>query len=85
MEFHQRSEVMAKAVEAERTRLLAYNDSDALTLSVPDQYQRMRFLREIEAFHQVERVQREQALRAPTEQPVRNKRGKKQSNPYWID
>ena len=50
---------------AERRRLLDITDLDAITLSHPDQYQRMRFLREIEAEEYLRKIGLEHVMKKP--------------------
>ncbi len=70
MEFWVMSDDMRKMVEADRARLLAYNDLEALQLSVSDQYQRNKYKGEIESAKWLEEVRRKQAMRAPVMQKV---------------
>jgi hypothetical protein len=59
----------------ERKRLLAYNDYEALKLSHPDQYQRMRYLREIEAAEWLAEVRR----KLPVSEPMKKRYAKQKT------
>ena len=84
MEFWKRSEGMTKAVNDEKNRLLAFDDVEAQSLSLPDQYTRMRFLREIEAMEMVNELRRKHSMQPPAVKPIREKYAKA-ANPYWVD
>lgn len=83
MEFWIATEEMKKHINEDKRRLLAYNDLEASSLSVSDQYQRNRYLREIESAKWLEDERRKMPRHEPSQKPISNKYRKKQSFNTW--
>jgi len=83
MEFWIATEEMKKRINEDKRRLLAYSDLEASSLSVPDQYQRMRYKREIESMEWLEAERRKMPRPEPSNKPISNKYRKKSSFNSW--
>ena len=74
MEFWVMSEEMKKLIDDDRKRLLAYNDFEALKLTVSDQYQRNKYKGEIESHKWLMEERRKQAMRIPLAKEAKRKK-----------
>lgn len=82
MEFWIATEEMKKHINEDKRRLLAYSDFEASSLSVPDQYQRMRYIREIESAKWLEDERRKMPRHEPSQKTVSQKYRKKSFNTW---
>lgn len=58
MDWDERKKERYQKIEEDRKRLLAFSDFEAESLTLPDRYQRIRYLREIEAAQWLEDIKR---------------------------
>lgn len=73
MDFWKTPEEVLKKIDEDRKRLLAYSDAEAESLPIPDRYQRMRYLREIEAAEWLAQIRREMPVATQETKPIRKK------------
>lgn len=78
MGWQEQEKERRKEIEEERQRLIKMTDGDAENLPVPDRYQRIRYLREIEAAEWLENLRRGlPAVPNDKLKPMRSRYGKK--------
>ncbi len=84
MDWDAREREGIRAEQEERRRLLAMTEEDAMKEGAPIWYQRMRYLREIEADEYIKKIRRAQP---PQEKPITKRRryGKVSPKGYWMD
>ena len=76
MDWEAKEKERSRRVMAERDRLMKMTDAEAESLPVPDRYQRMRYLREIEAAVWLAGIRAEQKLKAQSEpEPIKKRYG----------
>lgn len=74
---------MEKLINEDKKRLFGYNDLEAKSLSVPDQYQRNKYKGEIESHKWLEEERRKQAIRAPRREPKEKRIKGFEGNVYY--
>lgn len=86
MDWEQKEKERIEAESKERTRLMSITEEEAIKEGAAVWYQRLRYLREVEAAEWLAKIRRELPS-APVEKPVTKKRFVSTKSPqgYWKD
>jgi hypothetical protein len=77
MSWEQKEKERLREIEEERQRLIKMTDGEAESLPVPDRYQRIRYLREIEAAKWLEEERRKIPAASQDFKPLKKRYGSK--------